>query len=122
MSSLILQCLDLNECESNPCGAGAKCINQYGGYLCECPVGAKGDPYTGCGVLDLCQSSPCGLNARCHSEGGTYRSVVNHHELSLHLPFRCECPQGFEGNPRQQCLGENGLLIKRLSFSLIVMI
>ena len=22
------------------------------------------------------------------------------------LLFRCECPQGFEGNPRQQCLGE----------------
>ena len=70
-----VQCVDLNECLSNPCGSGAKCINQYGGYVCECPPGAKGDPYTGCGVLDLCQSSPCGLNARCHSEGGTYRSV-----------------------------------------------
>ena len=78
---LVLQCVDLNECLSNPCGSGAKCINQFGGYICECPPGAKGDPYTGCGVVDLCQSSPCGLNARCRSEGGTYRSVSSLREV-----------------------------------------
>lgn len=39
MISSSLQCVDLNECLSNPCGAGAKCINEYGGFLCECPPG-----------------------------------------------------------------------------------
>ena len=84
---LSLQCVDLNECLSNPCGSGAKCINQFGGYICECPPGAKGDPYTGCGVVDLCQSSPCGLNARCRSEGGTYRSVSSLREVTWITSF-----------------------------------
>ena len=87
----MFQCVDLNECLSNPCGSGARCINEYGGFSCECPPGARGDPYTNCGSLDQCQNNPCGLNARCFNDGGSYR---------------CECPQGFEGNPTQQCRGE----------------
>ena len=88
---MTLQCVDLNECDSNPCGSGAKCINQYGGYLCECPAGSSGDPYIGCGDLDECSLNPCGDNARCHNEAGTYR---------------CECPQGFAGNPAVLCKGK----------------
>ena len=88
---VMFQCVDLNECLSNPCGSGARCINEYGGFSCECPPGARGDPYTNCGSLDQCQNNPCGLNARCFNDGGSYR---------------CECPQGFEGNPTQQCRGE----------------
>ena len=94
--SLCLQCVDLNECLSNPCGAGARCINQYGGYICECPPGARGDPYTNCGSLNQCQNNPCGVGARCHNDGSSYR---------------CECPQGYQGNPTQQCIGENKLTL-----------
>lgn len=44
-----LQCVDVNECRSNPCGSGAKCVNQIGGYVCQCPPGSDGDPYSsGC--------------------------------------------------------------------------
>ena len=28
------QCVDINECRSDPCGPGAKCVNQIGGYAC----------------------------------------------------------------------------------------
>ena len=58
-------------------------------------TGARGNPYTNCGSLDQCQDNPCGLNARCFNEGGSYR---------------CECAQGFQGNPSQQCLGEKTAL------------
>ena len=41
----ILKCVDANECSSNPCGRGARCINQLGGYTCECLPNSEGDPY-----------------------------------------------------------------------------
>ena len=28
-------CLDINECQSNPCNSGATCINMVGGFKCE---------------------------------------------------------------------------------------
>ena len=40
-----LQCADLDECRSRPCGTGARCTNQIGGYTCECLSGRTGDPY-----------------------------------------------------------------------------
>ena len=39
------KCVDANECSSNPCGRGARCINQLGGYTCECLPNSEGDPY-----------------------------------------------------------------------------
>ena len=41
----IPKCVDANECSSNPCGRGARCLNQLGGYTCECPPNSDGDPY-----------------------------------------------------------------------------
>ena len=41
----IPKCVDANECSSNPCGRGARCINQLGGYTCECLPNSEGDPY-----------------------------------------------------------------------------
>ena len=42
---MIIQCVDANECSSNPCGRGARCLNQLGVYTCECLPNSEGDPY-----------------------------------------------------------------------------
>ena len=36
---------DIDECLNNPCKQGALCVNKAGSYQCQCPLGAKGDPY-----------------------------------------------------------------------------
>ena len=53
--TLLLQCVDVNECKSNPCGPGTRCVNQIGGFNCECASGRTGDPYspTGCAASRL---------------------------------------------------------------------
>ncbi len=45
-----MQCADIDECRTNPCGPGAKCTNLLGDFQCSCQDGFVGDPYatTGC--------------------------------------------------------------------------
>lgn len=31
---------DVNECETNPCPVGSKCVNTHGSFSCECPLGS----------------------------------------------------------------------------------
>jgi len=33
---------DLNECDFTPCANGGTCINSFGSYKCECPLGWQG--------------------------------------------------------------------------------
>jgi hypothetical protein len=73
-------CIDADECadHSAACDANAACLNQDGGYACECMA-----PYVGDGMrctLDTsCQAQHCDADARC--EGGG-----------------CVCITGFEGD------------------------
>jgi len=44
-------CRDVNECTSlsaSPCGMSALCTNIEGGFVCGCPGGFTGNPYTVC--------------------------------------------------------------------------
>lgn len=34
--------LDIDECQSSPCGYGATCIDEINGYRCTCPPGRVG--------------------------------------------------------------------------------
>lgn len=34
--------LDIDECQSSPCGYGATCIDEINGYRCTCPPGRIG--------------------------------------------------------------------------------
>lgn len=40
--------LDINECESNPCGKNAECKDSVGSFVCSCKEDYAGDPYRGC--------------------------------------------------------------------------
>lgn len=45
------QCRDINECielNSSPCGMNSFCTNLDGGFVCSCPGGYTGNPYTVC--------------------------------------------------------------------------
>ncbi|XP_023932783.1 sushi, von Willebrand factor type A, EGF and pentraxin domain-containing protein 1 [Lingula anatina] len=56
-------CIDLNECLSNPCLNGARCEDRIDEYFCACPVGFTGK---NCEVnIDDCESTPCMNGATC---------------------------------------------------------
>ncbi|XP_067018332.1 uncharacterized protein [Acropora muricata] len=73
-------CLEINECDSNPCSNNSTCTDLIGDFLCSCQPG-----YTGkqCGTdVDDCQNQPC-LN------NGTCQDLVNN--------FTCSCALGYQG-------------------------
>ena len=43
--------LQLDPCESNPCGVDAVCKVLEGNPSCSCPQGMTGDPYVKCGTF-----------------------------------------------------------------------
>lgn len=106
-------CVDINECEKNPCHRTALCKNQPGSYTCVCPDGQVGDPYVkpGCRTgaqcarsrdcadnlvcrqgkcQDPCEDQKCGTQAICE--------VTKHKQT-------CVCPPGHLGNPYDKNLG-----------------
>ena len=69
-----------DECASQPCMNGGRCIDIVGGYRCECPPGYGG---SACQAdIDECASNPC-------RNGATCLDVVN--------GYRCTCRLGFSG-------------------------
>ena len=110
-------CVDVDECQDNPCHSSAICTNVPGSYKCACPTNTIGDPYgnDGCIVpneciddndcigqqtcvktngvnkcVDPCASVVCGLNAQCQSEN---RKPV------------CVCKRGHFGDPNDLSIG-----------------
>ena len=86
---------DVNECKNrNVCGNGAKCVNNNGGYECQCKPGfhkLDGDnPRAKCKDINECELSiyPCGANSICQNAEGH---------------FKCLCKDGFIGNATLGC-------------------
>uniref|UniRef100_A0A914WPV4 Cubilin n=1 Tax=Plectus sambesii TaxID=2011161 RepID=A0A914WPV4_9BILA len=84
-------CLDVDECESNPCYPGAACINLPGSFKCSnCPVGLTGNGQM-CVDIDECATNGiniCSKNPRvdCINSFGSYKCGP--------------CPPGYTGNGR----------------------
>ncbi|KAM5327344.1 sushi, nidogen and EGF-like domain-containing protein 1 isoform 1-T13 [Glossophaga mutica] len=73
-------CLEIDECQSQPCLHGGSCQDRVAGYLCVCGPGHEG---ARCELeVDACDSSPCQHGGRCENGGGAYL---------------CICPEGFFG-------------------------
>lgn len=43
MGPILSHCVDMNECEHNPCHSAAQCTNLAGTFQCECQAGYIGD-------------------------------------------------------------------------------
>lgn len=78
--------IDVNECQTNPCGENAVCKDTVGSYVCHCKEDYTGDPVKGCVDIDECAvlEKPCGTHAVCENASPGYN---------------CLCPQGYRASP-----------------------
>uniref|UniRef100_H3DJ72 Latent-transforming growth factor beta-binding protein 1 n=1 Tax=Tetraodon nigroviridis TaxID=99883 RepID=H3DJ72_TETNG len=95
LSALQTNCIDVNECDTDPCEGKGRCINSYGSYTCHCHSGysqvitqnrrfCQGEPpdINECSMPNKCQ------NGKCVNTEGSYT---------------CECNSGFAKSWRGLC-------------------
>ncbi|RZF31987.1 hypothetical protein LSTR_LSTR015962 [Laodelphax striatellus] len=76
-------CVDIDECARGiaRCGAGQKCINRPGGYMCStlrCESGFRvNDDRTRCIDIDECSEQPRICDHKCSNYYGSYRCSCN---------------------------------------------
>ncbi|XP_065194912.1 fibrillin-2-like [Sycon ciliatum] len=76
-------CVDINECNTNPCKQGETCRNIDGSYECICIPGYSRSTNGACENIDECRTSPpCGKAETCSDSQGSYS---------------CTCKQGYSG-------------------------
>ena len=69
-------CVDINECDTNPCDPDATCTNSLGSYSCSCDPGYSGDGKS-CTDNNECANDPCDSNAKCTNTLGSFTCVCN---------------------------------------------
>ncbi|XP_037096872.1 latent-transforming growth factor beta-binding protein 2-like [Syngnathus acus] len=91
LNALQTTCIDVNECEDEPCDGKGICTNNYGSYSCQCFSGYSQaitqnrkfcQDINECSMPNKCQSG------RCINTEGSYT---------------CECDNGFAKSWRDQC-------------------
>ncbi|KAI8520644.1 hypothetical protein Bbelb_003980 [Branchiostoma belcheri] len=80
-----LVCIDVDECESNPCQNGGTCINMENAYRCQCPAQFKG---VNCDTERNCFNFPCQNGGTCIEGTSPTPSISGRN---------CTCQQGFSG-------------------------
>ncbi|XP_036069157.1 latent-transforming growth factor beta-binding protein 2-like isoform X1 [Oryzias melastigma] len=94
LSALQTNCIDVNECDENPCEGKGRCINSHGSYSCQCHSGYSQvitqnrkfcQDINECSMPNKCQ------NGKCVNTEGSYT---------------CECNSGFAKSWRGQCEGD----------------
>lgn len=84
-------CVDDDECQSNPCGDNATCVNTPGTFECSCISGYLGDGIT-CVDVNECDTNNGGCDAltTCTNTPGTRICGA--------------CPSGYAGNGDEGCM------------------
>ncbi|XP_056152509.1 latent-transforming growth factor beta-binding protein 2-like [Lampris incognitus] len=91
LSALQTNCIDVNECEENPCEGKGRCVNTFGSYMCHCYSGYSQvitqnrkfcQDINECSMPNKCQDSDC-----VNTEGS----------------YTCECKSGYAKSWRGIC-------------------
>ncbi|CAL8272426.1 unnamed protein product [Merluccius merluccius] len=91
LSALQTNCIDVNECEQNPCEGRGRCVNTFGSYTCHCHSGFSQvitqnrkfcQDINECSMPNKCQDGDC-----VNTEGS----------------YTCECKSGYAMSWRGQC-------------------
>ncbi|XP_029349298.1 latent-transforming growth factor beta-binding protein 2 [Echeneis naucrates] len=91
LSALQTNCIDVNECDENPCEGKGSCVNSYGSYTCQCHSGYSQvitqnrkfcQDINECNMPNKCQ------NGKCVNTEGSYT---------------CECNSGYAKSWRGLC-------------------
>ncbi|XP_053468912.1 adhesion G protein-coupled receptor E1 isoform X1 [Ictalurus furcatus] len=92
-----MSCIDEDECEDEPCGLSATCINTQGSYYCQCVTGFwtnndkvnfTAEEGVECSDINEClDNNICGPNTNCNNSIGT---------------FYCTCRSGFVASNGQE--------------------
>uniref|UniRef100_A0A6Q2X2F8 Latent transforming growth factor beta binding protein 2 n=1 Tax=Esox lucius TaxID=8010 RepID=A0A6Q2X2F8_ESOLU len=91
LSALQTNCIDVNECEEDPCGGKGRCVNTFGSYTCHC--------YSGFSQVitqnrKFCQDiNECDMSNKCQ-EGDCVNTEGS---------YTCECKSGYAKSWRGQC-------------------
>uniref|UniRef100_A0ACB8G537 Uncharacterized protein n=1 Tax=Sphaerodactylus townsendi TaxID=933632 RepID=A0ACB8G537_9SAUR len=84
-------CIDVDECEKNPCSGNGHCVNNQGSYSCLCFPGytllATQDTQT-CQDLNECKQPNLCRGGQCINTPGSYQ---------------CECKTGYILGHREEC-------------------
>uniref|UniRef100_A0A3B4THE6 Latent-transforming growth factor beta-binding protein 2 n=1 Tax=Seriola dumerili TaxID=41447 RepID=A0A3B4THE6_SERDU len=91
LSALQTNCIDVNECDEDPCEGKGRCVNSYGSYTCQCHSGYSQvitqnrkfcQDINECSMPNKCQ------NGKCVNTEGSYT---------------CECNSGYAKSWRGLC-------------------
>ncbi|XP_076833760.1 latent-transforming growth factor beta-binding protein 2-like [Brachyhypopomus gauderio] len=91
INALQTTCIDVNECEDDPCEGKGHCVNTFGSYTCQC--------FSGFSLVmthnrKSCQDiNECAMGNKC--PGGLC--------INTEGSFTCECKTGFSKTRRGQC-------------------
>ncbi|KAI5102569.1 latent-transforming growth factor beta-binding protein 1 isoform X2 [Silurus meridionalis] len=91
LNALQTTCIDVNECENDPCGGKGHCVNTFGSYTCQCFPGYS---------LLMTQN-----RKSCHdiNECAMPNKCPSGHCINTEGSFTCECRSGFTKNQRGEC-------------------
>uniref|UniRef100_A0A8C7FEU2 Latent-transforming growth factor beta-binding protein 2 n=1 Tax=Oncorhynchus kisutch TaxID=8019 RepID=A0A8C7FEU2_ONCKI len=97
LSALQTNCIDVNECEGDPCGGKGRCVNTFGSYTCQCYSGysqplfvtSLSDLFLGfCADINECDMANKCQDGDCVNTEGSYT---------------CECKSGYAKSWKGPC-------------------